>query len=412
MSECNPIIGSIDDLRGLENLYRERPEAFRSWLADAMLTMPDSKVLAVWKERLDYSETGSRLRKKPVLISMLLLAAAAGITARLALTFFDGRAVLPVNIISCTLASIAALFAIGKPSRRIILLIIAASFIFPVIFLNLLPSGPADSITLSYLHLPILLWTALGLAYTGDAYRSVEARLSFLRFNGQSAVVYLSMAAAGILLTVLTNTLFGIIGLDISEFYFRNIVLIGAASLAVVAAYLASGSIKLARAIAPYLARLFSPLVLATLIVYLSVSAWIGKNPLLDRDFLLSFNFILVAALAVTVFSITERGEGSGRQAGDYVNAALIALSIAVDCIALFSILFRLASYGITPNRVAVLGMNLAVLANLFLVLVSYVRFLAGGSDVSPVQKAVTGYLPVYGAWACVVVFLFPIIFS
>lgn len=415
MTDKNPIIDGIDDIHGLEMLFRQHPEGFREHLAEAIATMPDSKVLMVWKERLEYSSSGIPSRRPlfgKELVVMLLLAVAAGITARIALLLFEQKPVLPVNMVTLVIASIAALFVAMKPPKGMIRLAIAAMLIIPPIFVNLLPSGMADSTTLAYLHLPILLWIALGLAFAGDSFQKGEARLSFLKFNGQFAVIYLSMAVAGMMLAALTSALFGIIGLDISEFYFTNVVLFGAASLAVVAAYLASGELKLAKAVAPYLARIFSPLILATLVVYLAASAWMGKNPLSDRDFLLSFNFLLIAALAVTIFSIAERGAGSKKDIGDFVNAALIAFSIAVDAVALFSILFRLASYGITPNRLAVLGMNLAVLVNLFLVLVSYVGFIGDRSDISPVQRAVTGYLPIYGAWAAIVVFVFPLMFS
>ncbi len=415
MTGKNPIVESIDDLHELERLFRQHPEGFRTWLEDAMAALPDSKVLTVWKERLDYADSGNYSRK-PILgkelVVMLLIAASAGVAARLALHFFGKKTVLPVNMASFVLASIAALFTYLKPPKRILQLLLVASFIIPLVFVNLLPSEITDSTVLAYLHLPILLFIALGMAFTGDAYVKNEARLSFLRFNGQFAVIYLSMAAAGLMLAALTNALFSVIGLDISEFYFENIVLFGAASLAVVAAYLASANLKLARAVAPYLARIFSPLILVTLVVYLAASAWMGKDPLSDRDFLLSFNFMLIAALAVTIFSITEKGEESKKDTGDYINAALMALSIAVDAIALFSILLRLASYGITPNRLAVLGMNLAVLVNLLLVLIAYVGFLGGRSGISAVQRALTGYLPIYGAWATVVVFVFPLLFG
>ena len=415
MADKNPIVENIDDLHELERLFRQHPEEFRAWLGSAMAMLPDSKALMVWKERLYYSDVDNSSKKLVInreFAIMLLLAATAGVFSRLVLFFFGSAPVSPLNMASCVLASIAALFAFIRPPKRIIRIILAAMFLIPLSFINFLPAEITDSTVLAYLHLPILLWVAVGLAFTGDSWMDDEARLSFIRFNGQFATVYLSMATAGMLLAILTNTLFRMIGLEISEFYFENVFLFGAASLAVVAAYLAWGNLRLAKAIVPYLARIFSPLILATLVAYLGISAWLGKNPLADRDILLSFNFLLMAALAVTIFSIAERIDGARKDIGDYVNAVLIALSIAVDGIALFSILFRLASYGITPNRVAVLGMNLAVLVNLFLVLVSYIGFLGGKSDISPVQRAIARYLPVYGVWASIVVFVFPLLFS
>jgi hypothetical protein len=178
-----------------------------------------------------------------------------------------------------------------------------------------------------------------------------------------------------------------------------------------VAAYLVSKNLKLAKNIAPYIARIFSPLVLVTLAVYLVTVAWVGKSPFSDRDFLLSFNGILLGVLAVTIFSITERGTGERKNISDYVNAALITLALIIDSVALSAIVFRLSSYGITANRLAVLGINVLIWANLIWIIFAYVRLLRGTTGPSTVQDAVTKYLPIYGLWAAFVTVAFPLIF-
>jgi len=42
----------------------------------------------------------------------------------------------------------------------------------------------------------------------------------------------------------------------------------------------------------------------------------------------------------------------------------LLAVSLVIDLIALSAILFRLTSYGLTPNRLVVLGANLIIIAS------------------------------------------------
>jgi hypothetical protein len=219
------------------------------------------------------------------------------------------------------------------------------------------------------------------------------------------------MAICGMLLSGITMKLFQLVDLDISEFYFTNIVAFGAAALAVVAAYLVSKNLKLAKNIAPYIARIFSPLVLVTLAAYLVTVAWVGTNPFSDRDFLLSFNGILLGVLAVTIFSITERGSGESKNISDYVNAALIALALIIDSVALAAIVFRLSSYGITANRLAVLGINVLIWAHLIWIMSAYVRLLRNQTGPSSVQDTVTKYLPIYGLWAAFVTVAFPLIF-
>jgi hypothetical protein len=220
------------------------------------------------------------------------------------------------------------------------------------------------------------------------------------------------MAISGMLLAALTMQLFRFVGMDISEFYFENVVLFGAASLSVVAAYLVTKNLKLAKNIAPYIAKIFSPLVLATLLVYLIAVVWVGKNPFLDRNFLMSFNGILLIVLAITIFSITESSSDDKKNLSDYINFALIVLALVIDSVALSAIVFRLSSYGITPNRLAVLGVNLLIFANLIWIMRSYLRFLQNKTGPSSIQDAVTKYLPVYGLWAAFVTFTFPLIFK
>ncbi|MDW7672514.1 MAG: DUF4153 domain-containing protein [Bacillota bacterium] len=398
----------------LESLFRKDPETFRALFSDAWQQHPDSQVLAVWHERLHFSETAESsaiFRFQKEFITMGIFAVLAGITTRVLFHFVERQTITPVNLIFGVLPFMAAYFVSRHLPRRKVLAALASLFLIAVVYMNLLPMEPTDSIVLAYLHLPVFLWALLGLAFTGNDHGIGGARLAYLKFNGEFIILYAVMAISGMLLTALTMQLFGIVGLDIAEFYFRNVVLFGAASLAVVTAYLVSRNLTLAKHMAPFIARIFSPLVLTTLLAYLVTVIWVGKNPFLDRDFLLSFNGILLSVLAVTIFSITERGTDAGKSLSDYINAALIVLALIIDSVALSAIVFRLSTYGITPNRVAVLGVNLLIWANLIWILSAYVRFLQKKTGLPSVQEAVTRYLPVYGLWAAFVTFAFPLIF-
>ena len=116
--------------------------------------------------------------------------------------------------------------------------------------------------------------------------------------------------------------------------------------------------------------------------------------------------------LAVTIFSITESGTDKKKNISDYINFTLIVLALIIDSVALSAIVFRLSSYGITPNRLAVLGVNILIWANLIWIMLSYMRFLQNKTGLSTIQDAVTKYLPVYALWAAIVTFTFPLIFK
>ena len=78
---------------------------------------------------------------------------------------------------------------------------------------------------------------------------------------------------------------------------------------------------------------------------------------------------------------------------------------------ALSAIVFRLSSYGITPTRLAVSGVNILIWINLIWIMISYLGYLRNKNDPRAIQDAVTKYLPVYGLWAAFVTFTFPLVF-
>ena len=56
-------------------------------------------------------------------------------------------------------------------------------FLIAGLYLNMLPLNYKDSSILAYLHLPILLWVLLGLAFTGNEYSKGSTRLAYIKFN-------------------------------------------------------------------------------------------------------------------------------------------------------------------------------------------------------------------------------------
>lgn len=411
----NSISKNIANPRELERLFREDPKAFKKSFSHAWEQNPDSPVLAAWYERLNFKEAAhtekTSLLQKGFLF-MGILAILAGISTRIIFHFVEQEAIAPINLAFGILPFIAAYFVYKNNPPKKVLYTLALMFLLSGLYLNMLPSNHNDSIILAYLHLPIFLWGLIGLAFIGNEYGIGSTRLAYLKFNLEFCILYASMAISGMLLAALTMQLFSFVGLDIEDFYFRNVVLFGAAALAIVATYLVSMNLKLAKNITPYIAKIFSPLVLATLLVYLITVIWVGKNPFLDRNFLLVFNGILFSVLAVTIFSITESGTDKKKNISDYISFALIILALIIDSVALSAIVFRLSSYGITPNRIAVLGVNILIWGNLIWIMVSYMRFLQNKTGPSTIQDAVTKYLPVYVLWAAFVTFTFPLIFN
>ncbi|PFJ38242.1 DUF4153 domain-containing protein [Bacillus thuringiensis] len=415
MHSNNLIVKNMDNPHELEKMYRKDPKAFKKSFSQAWDQNPDSQVLGAWYERLHFKDTANTEKKslfQKGFLFMGLLAILAGISTRIIFHFVEQEAIAPINLAFGIIPFIAAYFIYNNTPKKSIIYSLAALFLISGFYLNTLSVNYKDSTILAYLHLPILLWVLLGLAFTGNEYSKGSTRLAYIKFNLEYCLLYASMAVSGMILAVFTMKLFSFVDLDIGEFYFSNVVLFGAAALAVVAAYLVSLNLKLAKNITPYISKIFSPLVLITLFIYLITVIWVEKNPFLDRNFLMAFNGILLGVLAVTIFSIVESDSDEKKSISDYINFALIVLALIIDTVALSAIVFRLSSYGITPNRLAVLGVNILIWANLIWIMFSYMRFLQNKSGPTAIQDAVTKYLPIYGLWAAFVIFTFPIIFN
>ena len=127
------------------------------------------------------------------------------------------------------------------------------------------------------------------------------------------------------------------------------------------------------------------------------------------------FSKYTVTAMAlnsIIFFSIAETSATSKTRMEIWVLLLLSAVTIIVSGIAVSAILFRISSWGITPNRAAVLGGNILILLNLLLVTTQLFRVVSNKTDISGVGKAISFYLPIYCLWTIIVTFIFPFIFG
>ncbi len=279
-------------------------------------------------------------------------------------------------------------------------------------FINLLPyNEQSDTFVLSCIHLPIFLWSLLGFVFSGGG-TDAQRRLNFLGFNGDLVVMTTLMVIAGGILSGVTIGLFGLLGADIEWFYSHYVITLCLPSVPILATHLTRTNPQLVGKVSPILARIFSPLVLVMLTLYLATMAYLRKDPYNDREFLLLFNVLLVGVMAIIFFSVAEATRERKPLAELWVLLLLSIVTVVVNGIALSAIVFRISEWGFTPNRTAVLGSNLLVLANLVLVTVQLFKVVSGKAEASAVGNVIARYLPVYSLWAVVVTFLFPLIFA
>lgn len=287
-------------------------------------------------------------------------------------------------------------------------------FLGSALFINRLPieKGENASVVLACLHLPLMLWCLYGLIYTGFDVRNIEKRMNYIRFSGDLLLLTALILMAGVLLTGMTLALFSVIDMEIDTFYTEYVVLIGAFLTPIVASYLLRLYPSLLQKVASLLSTLFTPLVLMTLVLFLISMVATGKDPYGDRGFLLVFNLMLLAVVALIVFSVSKTTVKPGKCYFFFVLFALSLVALLVNVTALSAIVYRLGAFGFSPNRVAVLGSNLLLFGNLLITTFDVFQVAFKGSDFVRVERTVARYLPAYAGWTVLVVFGFPFIFN
>ncbi len=402
------ILESLDDPTELEAMYRQDPGSFLDCFDAVSRAAPDSATVRVWKARLEYSEPARGAHRERLWFAVGI-GLVVGALLRIPTVWLDDEWYYSRVAPSLVLLSLAAYFWLEHRDRRGLIAGVAlAAVVFT--YAALLP-GYSDSVVMALVHLPILCWVFLGLVFTGPAWRESEPRIRFLRYNGELLILASLVALGGMVFSGITVALFDLIFENSEEWYARNVGLIGAAAVPVAATYLYDVVFKRRTGIASVLARVFAPLFLLMTGTYLVVALLGGQNPFVDRSFLITVNGLLLVVLGMTVFSIAERGEQAEVGWIDHINVALLVVTLVIDLIALSAIVFRLTSYGLTPNRVVVLGANLVVMTHLAWTCRASIGLIRGKSGPGAVRQAVSGYLPVYVGWAALVAFVLPLVF-
>jgi hypothetical protein len=293
------------------------------------------------------------------------------------------------------------------------LLALVTVFFILTLYVNFLPySENSSSVNLVMIHLPILMWCIFGLVYIDFNLQDKIKRIEFLRYNGDLAILMAIIVIAGGMLTGITIGLFQAIGMSIENFYMKNVVIVGAVSVPIVATFITKYYTVLTNKIAPIIASIFSPLVLLTAIIFLVALTISGKDPYSDREFLLIFNLMLLGVMAVIVFSVSETSTIAKQKFNEMILFVLSIITVVIDLIALSAIFYRLSTFGITPNRLAVLGSNILILGNLVMLVIALYKVNFKKGLIREVDLTIAKYLPYYIIWILFVVFAFPVIFG
>lgn len=408
------ILNHLHEPRELEKMYRTNKTNFRRTFSSVYPEVKGNPLADAWNERLNYESEEINWGTRQELIIVLLASLVAGIIAKLpSILSIDEEHFYTRNVGFIIFPVLAVYFAWKNklPARKIAL--VAGAILFSLVFINLLPgTAKTDTLNLSCIHLVLFLWALLGFVFTGEQPANVERRLSYLKYNGDLVVMTTLIVIGGGILTGITIGLFSLIGFQIEKFFFENIVVFGLPAAPIFGTYLTQSNPQLVGKVSPVIAKIFSPLVLVMLVIYLVAMIYSGKDPYNDREFLLIFNGLLIGVMAIIFFSVAESSGTNKSHPENWILFLLSIVTIIVNGIALSAIVFRIAEWGISPNRAAVLGGNVLILVNLLLVTGQLYKVISKKAPIATVGNSIASYLPVYVIWTIIVTFLFPFIFG
>jgi hypothetical protein len=398
----------------LEKSYRENKAMFTQAFNNIYPEIQENPTAQTWNARLNYPQEEINWGKSSELIFVIIAAFISGLIAKIPaftgikMDFFFER-----NISFVVFPLLIAFFSWKQKLATNRLLFPFVAILLLVFYINFLPNkGSSDSIMLACIHLPFFLWAITGYSFVGGKLHDVDKKINFLRYNGELVVMSAIIMLSGFVFSAMTIGLFSLLGISIETFYANYVAIWGISAIPIVATYLVQNNPQLVNKISPIIAKLFTPLVFLTLLIFLFTLLYTGKNLYNDRDFLLLFNALLIGVLAIIIFSVTEATKNNRSNFTLFILFGLSTLTIISNGIALSAIAFRLFEFGITANRMAVLGGNLLIFSHLIFVAHALLLVIRRKAALQKVDYAIALFIPIYGIWAAIVTLIMPLLFN
>jgi hypothetical protein len=372
----------------------------------------------LWKRLVVTPEAGGGEWNREATVAVGL-AVAAGVSIKIPELFglsIDSEPTFPFyarNFSLFALPFLAAFLAWKRALPTGVWAWLGGAFLAAALVINLLPFVPeGHTQLLAIMHLPMALWLAVGIAYAGGQWRDPRQRMNYVRFSGESFIYYVLFALGGGVLMAITMLVFEAAGMDAEPLVTLWILPCGGVGAVVIAGWLVEAKQSVIENMAPVLTLVFTPLFTLMLLAFLGAMAWTGSGINVEREALIAFDLLLVVVVGLHLYALSARDPQAEPGLFDKLQLVLVVCALLVDAMALWAILARISEFGFSPNRVAALGENLILLANLGGAAVLYALFLRGRRGFASMERWQTNFLPVYLVWAVVVVVLFPMIFG
>jgi len=407
------ILAHIDNPAQLEKLYRENNAEFKKQFNVIYPNYKDKLGLQVWNERLNYEREKVTLGSKNEISAVIILILVGGLIANIPnITGINEESFFSKNIPLIIFPILSAYFIWRQQINLNKILFPVIAIVISAIYINLIPDyNKSNSAMLVGIHLPLFLWSILGYAYIGAKLNDHPRKIEFLKFNGDLIIMCGIILLSCMVFTLITFGLFELINIKIEESYFRYFAIWWIAAIPMIASFLLQNNPQLINKVSPIIAKIFTPLVFINLLIYLTAVIYTGKYPYNDRNLLLVFNVLLIGVMALILFSVAEAGKNNKGLFTLYILFGLSFLTIIINSIALSAISFRILQYGMTPNRIAVLGGNILIFIHLLMVSLKLFKCVRNKAKIEEVETSIAQFLPIYSIWTAIIVFILPFIF-
>jgi len=271
---------------------------------------------------------------------------------------------------------------------------------------NMLFVGKVDTqsptVVLAILHLP--LFFTLSLALFGPHRRLVERMWTHLSLVEETLLLtFLLLCATGFSMMLVT-LLFEAIGWRVED-EVATVTITGIVPLLPLLSLhlLTIRGAKLQQLIR-LLTTLFLPVFTLLMAAFLLVLLFGTGAVVEDRSLLLAIDILLAVLLLMILYAAGQLEDQQRPRLWRGLIILSSAIALTLDIVALRAIGTRLAQFGLTANRLAVLAQNILLCANL----IAIVATLLSRRSIARMQ---TGFLLLYGAWFLFVVLIFPLLF-
>ncbi|KLI50644.1 hypothetical protein SZ41_02125 [Brachyspira hyodysenteriae] len=176
---------------------------------------------------------------------------------------------------------------------------------------------------------------------------------------------------------------------------------------------------KMKTNISIYLSRILMPFSLLFIFILLILLLMPDIRPYDNRASFILYN-IMLAIIVLNMFFIRIDYKSNIFTKAVYLILPIIA--IIFDVLVLTSSLYRLIEYGISPNKITLIGTNLVMLGNLIFITffnIKSILIIFKKPDNIPNIKEITigdtksvFYIYIYGVWSFMVCFIIPVLFS